>query len=565
MKISPVNFKIRIHIPSRSECGDGHENDKRGALQSHWGGGWPFLGKELSEIVKGYARGSLILLIGQTASTAINAAGVILLARFLGAEGYGLVVLATIPVSTVALLSDLGISAAMTRYIAHYRSEGREDLVWPIMRAGILFNISIGALLFISTFLLSSFLAEGVFHRPEVAGLIRVASTTLLSNTLQVSCQSIFVGFDRMELHSITSMTFSILKSILAPALALSGYGVFGALIGNAASAAASATISASIVLKLLRGPSREASSSPNRTCRMLLGFGYPLFLSGLLTGGISHLYNLLLALNVDASMIGNYQAALNFSVLINLLTMPITTVLFPLFSRFDLEDGVLSTLFRASVKYSALIVVPAAMGLLLVSDQLVGIVYGGGFEWSPFYLRLYTLNFLFAGLGSVSIGSLLNGQGKTRITFNTNLIYICIGLPMSLLLISRMGVTGLLLTILIASKPGILYALWWMRRSMGLTIDWMSSAKIYLASGVAYLISLLPLNLIELSLWGKLLLGLLTMPLVYSLLVALIGVLEEADMRALKTMADALGPLASLLKLLIIILEIPMRKRRSS
>lgn len=495
----------------------------------------------------------------------MNAAGVILLARFLGAEGYGLVVLATIPVSLIALLSDLGVSAAMTRYIAHYRSEGRDDEVWPIMKAGIIFNISVGGILFISSFLLSSYIAEEVFHRPEVTDLIKVASTTLLSNSLLVSCQSIFIGFDRMELHSLTSMIFSILKSASAPILALLGYGVFGALVGNAASTAVSGVISLSIVLKILRGSPRVGSPGAGGTIRILLGFGYPLFLSSLLTGGTSQLYNLLLAMSVEASMIGNYQAALNFSVLINLLTMPIATVLFPLFSRFDADDAALITLFKASVKYSTLLLVPATLGLILVSEQLVGIVYGGSFELAPFFLRLYSLNFLFTGLGSVSIGSLLNGQGKTKVTFNANLIYICIGIPMGFLLIPRMGVTGLLLTILLASKPGLFYALWWVRRNLGLTLDWVSSTKIYLSSVISYLIPLFILSILDLSYWIGLFFGLLTLSLVYSLIVTLIGALDEADIRALKTMAEAVGPLALILRLLIIFLEIPIRKKRST
>lgn len=495
----------------------------------------------------------------------MNAAGVILLARILGAEGYGLVVLATIPISLIALLSDLGVSAAMTRYIAHYRSERRYDEVWPIMRAGIIFNISVGGILFTSSFLLSSYMAEGVFHRPEVADLIKVASTTLLSNSLLVSCQSIFVGFERMELHSLTLMIFSILKSTFAVILALSGYGVFGALVGNAASTAASGVISLSMVLKLLRGSPRMSSQGAGGTIRILLGFGYPLFLSSLLTGGISQLYNLLLAMSVEASMIGNYKAALNFSVLINLLTMPIATVLFPLFSRFDAEDAALITLFRASVKYSALLVVPATLGLILVSDQLVGIVYGGSFKLAPFFLRLYSLDFLFTGLGSLSIGSLLNGQGKTRVAFKTNLIYICIGIPMGLLLIPRMGVTGLLLTILFASKPGLFYALWWVRRNLGLTLDWASSAKIYLSSVISYLIPLFILSTLDLSYWSGLFFGLLTLTLVYSLIVTLLGALDEADIRALKTMAKAVGPLAPILRILIMFLEIPIRRKRST
>ncbi|MEM2996926.1 MAG: hypothetical protein QXK52_05400, partial [Candidatus Bathyarchaeia archaeon] len=96
-------------------------------------------------------------------------------------------------------------------------------------------------------------------------------------------------------------------------------------------------------------------------------------------------------------------------------------------------------------------------------------------------------------------------------------------------------------------------------------TLDWAASAKIYLSSAIAYLIPLFILSNLDLSYWRGLFLGLITLPPVYSLLLTLTRALDEADIRALKIMVKAVGPLAPILRLLMILIDIPIRKKRSN
>lgn len=53
--------------------------------------------------------------------------------------------------------------------------------------------------------------------------------------------------------------------------------------------------------------------------------------------------------------MIGNYQVAMNFMVLISFFTTPISTVLFPAFSKLSPErdEEALHTVFQSSIKYA--------------------------------------------------------------------------------------------------------------------------------------------------------------------------------------------------------------------
>ena len=67
-------------------------------------------------------------------------------------------------------------------------------------------------------------------------------------------------------------------------------------------------------------------------------------------------------------AVIGNYRVATNFAVLLTFFTFPITTVLFPVFSKLNpLKDKqVLKSVFTTAAKYTAFLLVPATLGNIL-------------------------------------------------------------------------------------------------------------------------------------------------------------------------------------------------------
>lgn len=426
------------------------------------------------------------------------------------------------------------------------------------MRIGLTLIFSVSALLSTVTFALSDFLASYMFHDPSLKLLIEIGAVGLLAQSMLTACQSIFIGFERMEFHSATVIIFSILKSLIAPVLVLIGYGTFGAVVGNTISFIATAAIGCAIVgvVFMKVHSSNMDSVSTFQELKKMLNYGYPLFVSSLLTGGLAQFFTFLTAVYVDKSAMGNYQAASNFSVLISFLAMPIGTVLFPLFSKFDAKEAQLGSVFQMSVKYASLILVPVTTALMVLSDQVVGLIYFDSYRFAAFFLQLIVVNSLFVGLGGISVGNLLNGQGKTRINFKTNIIYLCIGLPMGVVLIPQFGVVGLLLTSIFATKPGLFYALWWIKKNFGFSLNWGASMKIFLSAGAASLIVYLVVTLFKLGNLVALIVGGGLLFIVYTLLVTLTGALVREDLQNLRSILGAFGPLAPIFGLFLAIIE---------
>src|SRR5665647_100132 len=158
--------------------------------------------------------------------------------------------------------------------------------------------------------------------------------------------------------------------------------------------------------------------------------------------------------------LIGNYAIATNFSLLIALFTYPLNTVLFPAFSKVDpqKEQNLLRTIFSSSVKYAGLIVVPFVMALMVLSQPLIGTLYGDKWAYSSSFLALGLVGNLFILLGTLSVPSMLSALGETKMLMKMNLISLLAGIPLGLIFIPTLGIIGLIISSIVAAMPYLFY-----------------------------------------------------------------------------------------------------------
>ncbi len=184
--------------------------------------------------------------------------------------------------------------------------------------------------------------------------------------------------------------------------------------------------------------------------------------------------------------------------------------MLFPAFSKLNpkKEKETLKNVFQFSVKYAALLVVPAAAAVMALSKPLVFTLFGEKYTHAPLFLTLCAISYLYPAFGSLSLGTLINSQGKTKFTLKLTLITATIGFPLSLLLIPKLGIIGLIITTLTAGIPSLIIGLRWIKTHFGATVDWISSTKILLSSATAAIITYIILPQLSFSNWIKLIVG---------------------------------------------------------
>ncbi|MBC7113705.1 MAG: oligosaccharide flippase family protein [Candidatus Methanomethyliales bacterium] len=213
-----------------------------------------------------------------------------------------------------------------------------------------------------------------------------------------------------------------------------------------------------------------------------------PLYLSSLTQNIIGVYRGMILAWFATNFMVGNFTIALNFdfATLILLLTGPITTALFPAFSKLNPLGEEMRRMVKYAVKYTATLIIPASAFVIVMAKDLVSIIYGSSYTLAPELLSVYCIAFLYAGLGSVMWGSFFNGISETKVNLKSTLIYATFFIPLAFLLAQSYNVLGLMLAMLLSSLASLIYILQIATRKFNLSIDKESALKIYIASAVS-------------------------------------------------------------------------------
>lgn len=514
---------------------------------------------------KNSATGSFQLFIGKIASTIFLAIGSIIVGIFIDVGEYGLYAIAIVPAATFILFQDWGVNSALTKYCANYRAAKKEGDLRGIIIDGLTFDVITGLFLTLLSVLMANFVASVIYRTPESAFLVTIASITIFFGALNGCSMAIFVGFERMKLSAITLIISATLQGFLSPLLVYLGFGAVGVVIGYSAGiVAAGITGTLLLYFAIFRKLPQESTNKTKifKTLKPLLRYGIPLSIAVIIGGISTYINQFVMASFTDVTLIGNFKIATNFAVFLTFFTYPITTVLFPAFSKLDpsKDKQLLEKVFSSSVKYSSLFLVPATMALMILSASMISTIYADKWFFAPFFLTMGIISNFFVLLGNISYGRLLYATGETKFLMKMNLLSLFIDVPLAFLLIPRFGILGLIILQIVAGLPSMIIGLSWTWKRYGTKADFRNSAKILLASTIAGLTSYLFQTGFVASAWIKLVLGAILFLVTYLVSVSLVGAVNQADINNLRFMFSGLGPLSKLLKSLLTLVEKPIR-----
>jgi O-antigen/teichoic acid export membrane protein len=514
---------------------------------------------------KDSATGSFQLFIAKIVSTFILAISTIIVGTFINDVDYGLYVVALIPITTFLLFQDWGVGAALTKYSANYRHTREEENLRKIIISGLTFEVATGLALTVLSLVLASLLATTILGHPESGFLISIGSISILFTGLYAVSQAIFVGFERMRLTGFTMVLQAAMYCALTPLLVYLGYGAFGAMIGFTFSYVVAGIISIALLyFSILRNlsPCKINKFEITNNLKTLLNFGVPVAIALLVSGVLMQFYSFMMAHYCDVAIIGHYKVALNFSVFISFFTFPISTVLFPAFSKLDSrnEQSVLKTIFSSAIKYTALFAIPATIAMMVMSAPIISTLYGNKWIYSPFFLSLELIQYLFIAIGGLTNGTFLQGVGETKTLLKLRLFTLCVGIPLAFLLIPMLQIVGVIFTTVIASMPSIFIGIYWIWKHYNISVDFKSSAKIFIASAIAGMTTYTFLTLFSASAWIMLTIGAILFIFIYLIAAPLVRAVNQDDINNLRVMFSGLGIVSKILEIPLRIVEKPLK-----
>ncbi|MDR0798027.1 MAG: flippase [Nitrososphaerota archaeon] len=513
------------------------------------------MSQDLSQVTEDSARGSFFLFSGATLASVILAVSAILMGRLLGPELYGQYNLVIVIPSLLVLFTDLGMNAGVTKFVASLRAEGKDDRVSAIIKYSLIFRIGIGIIISIISLVFASYFAL-LINRPEFSFYIQLASLSVVFQVIFTNTNSAFVGLDRSEFSALNTTIRAVLITILQVTLVVFSFSVTGALIGYVGGFVVSSVFGSVLLFYKVLKPKNKVLQTVNENSRnilvLLVRYGMPVYVSVVLIGFFPLYEQLVLAFFSSDAVIGNFKAAYNFATLLAMLSTAFTTAFLPTFSKLEsATPQIVSAFFNKANKYTCLIIVPIAVSAIIFSNPIVNLLYGSTYTSAALLLSLSCSVFLLAIIGSLTLVSVFNGLGKTRLTMNRSLIHFVLLLILAPLFAVFYDAVGVIVATVISTMTASIYAAVVAHKQLHLKFTFRYNLRIYLISIISAFPPLAMLLFTSLNFILVLFIGGTLYLLVYITLMPLLKIVNKAEIEMLLKITERLPLITFVAKLL--------------
>lgn len=348
------------------------------------------------------------------------------LARLLTKEEFGIVGFATLAISYLAVLKDLGLGAALIQ---------RQDRIDEAADTVFTLNMLLGLLLSAITFLVAPWVAL-YFNEPQVTSILRVLGLTFVINSLGAIHIIRLQRRLNFRQKAIPDVGRSLAKGIVSIGMALAGFGVWSLVIGQLAG------VIVAVILAWIILPWRPTLRFDSTLAQQMFAYGASVIGVDFLTILNDTLDYLIIGRILGSAALGVYTLAYRLPELLvfNLLWV-LSGVIFPSYSAVQSDVAMLEQAFWTTMRYVELVIVPLCLGLIIAADPLVRIAFGDQWLEAIPIVRLLALFALVRSVG-YHIGDIYKAIGQPDILFKLGVVSLVLLLP-ALLLGSRYGLFG--------------------------------------------------------------------------------------------------------------------------
>jgi polysaccharide transporter, PST family len=398
------------------------------------------------------ARGGIVMFSGQVLKISLQMLNLVILARLLMPEDFGLVAMVLALFGLCDIFLDLGLSTASIQ-AAKITKKQISNLFW--------INVLVATLLALIAFLSASWLAA-FYARPELTAIAQVLSVIFLCNGVSAQYKA--------QLNRGLQFKKLICVDILG---SLSGIGVgifcayhdfhYWAVVAQLVSQA-----SIQMVMYMLLSKWLPDLPSRNQDMASFFKFGWGLMASQLVTYFSNSIPSILIGRYIGASQLGLFDRANKLLMMpLSQINGSLSTVALPILSKLEVEDRNKYNRFLLFGQNIILHIVAFSLAIAnCQTEELVMLILGQ--QW----------------LDMVSIFKALSYAGAFFVlSYTSYWIFLSKGITTSLLKMSLIGRSSLICITclgLMAGAEGVAYAY-----SIGLMVNWIISVYWLRSTGI--------------------------------------------------------------------------------
>ncbi len=374
---------------------------------------------------KTIAKNASVLMLSQITTWSMALILMVFLPRFLGAEGIGKLQLATSLWAIVSIVVSFGMDTFLTKEIARTPEDINNLFSTSIILRMMFFTLGVGGMV-VFTHLAG--------YPDDTVVIIFLIGVSSLIGQLASTCQATLNGLERMEYVSISDILAKGLTTLLSIALLLLGYRVTAVALVNILGSLISFSIQYTALSRIqhLRLQKFDWSLS-----KWILKASFPfLMMNGFLVF-YAQVDIVVISLLVTEEALGWYGAADRLFTTLLFIPTVFMMAVFPALSRTHAEaPGKITNVSRMSFDLLLLVAVPLGLGLFVISDQLILLIFGPDFAESGPILMVFGL-VLIMTYQNIMIGIFLISTDRQNPWTRVIIIATIISIPLDLIFVT--------------------------------------------------------------------------------------------------------------------------------
>ncbi|NHN46526.1 flippase [Halostella sp. JP-L12] len=386
------------------------------------------------------ASGAGFVFGGRLAKLGLGFSLQVIMARLLGADAYGGVVLATMTMAVGVLIARLGMKSGVMRKLPYHEDDPAtaRGIVKASVQIAIVSSFVMGSILMVTAPIISTRL----FNNPSITPLIRIAAVGIPFSVFMTIGVSTARALRDAKTHVLVNQLLSTgLKVVLIGVLLLAGWGAAGAVMGNVLAMAVSALAALYLSYRALpfsvRGP-----TIPMRF--ELLTFSFPLLLASSADYLLAQTDTFLVGMFMAAGDVGAYNVAYRLHSLGMIFFYPVTFLLPPVLTRLMKHDQVQSAdrTYKVVTKWMTLLTLPLFLLVFLFPEVVIKSAFGNEYATGATALQILIIPVMVTTILGAN-GSALVAFGHNHVNLYGNGTVALLNIGLNVLFIPKFGLIG--------------------------------------------------------------------------------------------------------------------------
>ncbi len=405
------------------------------------------------EVKKEFLTGLFWASSGSGLAKIINLFTLIVLARLLNPDIFGLIAIALLITNTLGIFSDYGLGAALIQ--KEKITEKDNDTV--LLTTPII-NIFIYAIAYLLAVPAGSFFGNG-----DVVLIIKILSLILIIQSLGMVPLALLQKELKYKKILITDISASIVYFLVAVGFAYNGKGVWSLVFGQLA------RYSTQLIVVWLVSDWKPGWRFHRDSLKSLYGFGKHIVLLGIISFIVKNLDNAVIAKFLTPRDLGLYTMAYTIgNILPMFIKSTIGRIAFPVYSKWDKDKNDFKRRFLLINKFNLIFCLWITLLLITTSSFLIPLLLGG--KWTASVVMIQALAFFGfqRSVGSVCAPA-LNAIGVPQAQREPMILNSLIFVPLIIPIVKFFGVEGAAVLATISIIPGFIWTVYRTFKLLGL------------------------------------------------------------------------------------------------